>query len=386
MILRGVKKMSDDFKKKLEDYSNGLLSKEETEEVEKELDKMELYQSYLDSLMGSEEESEKGPSLEKKLVNKGKWKARLQNAWTALSLLLLFLIVGWITSAIFYSWGSPSRQDVYSDVIKAAVETTQPNITIGSTSMNGGVFTMDYEGELRKMIGRESETVEQFQTKFLFGFFNVDLPDSLSERPFFFYPENVVNYRIQDGFDQLEKLPEGTVSELYITFTDYMSTDEFLKKMEDKEMMPVWMAADTGRENERESNPIGPSEPFGFPYMGYGFRSDFKTVSKEEKKGLLGGYLTETSETESMESYGDGEKREAEFLKALHLIEEYRGRTEHLHWQSKEELKAKIDYIEENGVRLYGAVITGPSKELLKLKEEDWMGSAKIGEKRLWNW
>ncbi|MGD6853937.1 anti-sigma factor C-terminal domain-containing protein [Bacillus infantis] len=378
--------MSEDFKKKLEDYSNGLLSKEETEEVEKELDKMELYQSYLDSLMGSEEEPEKGPSLEKKLVKKGKWKARLQNAWTALSLLLLFLIVGWVTSAIFYSWGSPSRQDVYSDVIKAAVETTQPNITIGSTSMNGGVFTMDYEGELRKMIGRESETVEQFQTKFLFGFFNVDLPDSLSERPFFFYPENVVNYKITDGFDQLEKLPEGTVSELYITFTDYMSTNEFLKKMEDKEMMPVWMAADTGRENERESNPIGPAEPFGFPYMGYGFKSDFKTVSKEEKKGLLGGYSTETSETESMKSYGDGEKREAEFLKALHLIEEYRGRTEHLHWQSKEELKAKIDYIEENGVRLYGAVVTGPSKELLKLKEEDWVGSAKIGEKRLWNW
>ncbi|MGD6879985.1 anti-sigma factor C-terminal domain-containing protein [Bacillus infantis] len=378
--------MSEDFKNKLEDYSNGLLSKEETEEVEKELDKMELYQSYLDSLMGSEEEPEKGPLLEKKLVKKGKWKARLQNAWTALSLLLLFLIVGWVTSAIFYSWGSPSRQDVYSDVIKAAVETTQPNITIGSTSMNGGVFTMDYEGELRKMIGRESETVKQFQTKFLFGFFNVDLLDSLSERPFFFYPENVVNYKITDGFDQLEKLPEGTVSELYITFTDYMSTNEFLKKMEDKEMMPVWMAADTGRENERESNPIGPSEPFGFPYMGYGFRSDFKTVSKEEKKGLLGGYSTETSETESMKSYGDGEKREAEFLKALHLIEEYRGRTEHLHWQSKEELKAKIDYVEKNGVRLYGAVVTGPSKELLKLKEEDWVGSAKIGEKRLWNW
>ncbi|MEN8698493.1 anti-sigma factor [Bacillus infantis] len=375
--------MREDFKKKLEDYSNGLLSKEENEEVEKELDKMELYQSYLDSLMGSEEEPEKEYSLEKKLVKKGKWKARLQNAWTALSLLLLFLIVGWITSAIFYSWGNPSRQDTYSDVIKAAVETTQPNITIGSTSMNSGVFTMNYEGELRKMIGREKETVEQFETKFLFGFFNVDLPDSLSDRPIFFYSENVVNYKITDGFDQLEKLPEGTVSELYITFTDYMSTDDFLKKMEDKEMMPVWMAADTGRENERESNPIGPAEPFGFPYMGYGFRSDFKTVSREQKKG---GYSAETAETESIESYGDGEKREAEFLKALHLIEEYRGRTEHLHWQTKEELKAKIDYIEENGVRLYGAVVTGPSKELLKLKEEEWVGSAKLGEKRLWNW
>jgi hypothetical protein len=383
VILRGVKKMSEDFKKKLEDYSNGLLSKEETEEVEKELDKMELYQSYLDSLMGSEEETEKGPSIEKKLVKKGKWKARMQNAWTALSLLLLFLIVGWVTSAVFYSWGSPSRQDVYSDVVKAAVETTQPNVMIGSTMMSGGIFTMDYEGELRKRIGRESETVEHFETKFLFGFFNVDLPDSLSDRPIFFYPENVVSYRILDGFDQLEKLPEGTVSELYITFTNYMSTDKFLKKMEGKEMMPVWMAADTGRENERESNPVGPSEPFGFPYMGYNFRSDFKTVSREEKKE---GYSEETAETESIESYGDGEKREAEFLKALHLIEEYQGRTEHLHWQTKEELKTKVDYIEENGVRLYGAVVTGPSKELLKLKEEDWVGSAKIGEKRLWNW
>ncbi|MGD6845428.1 anti-sigma factor C-terminal domain-containing protein [Bacillus infantis] len=378
--------MSEDFKKKLEDYSNGLLSKEETEEVEKELDKMELYQSYLDSLMGSEEETEKGPSIEKKLVKKGKWKARLQNAWTALSLLLLFLIVGWVTSAIFYSWGKPDRQEIYADAIKAAVETTQPNIRIGSTGMNTGAFTMTYDGELRKMIGREEETVDRFKTKFLLGWFSFRLPNGLSDRQQFFYPENVVNYKITDGFDQLEKLPKGTVSELYITFTDYMSTDEFLKKMEDKEMMPVWMAADTGRENERESNPIGPDEPFGFPYLGYGFQSDFKKVSREEKKGLLVGYSTEISETESIDSYGDGEKREAEFLKALHLIEEYQRRTRSLHWQTKEELKTKVDYIEENGVRLYGAVVTGPSKELLKLKEEDWVGSAKIGEKRLWNW
>ena len=37
--------MSDDFKQKLRDYKDGKLSGEEREELERELEKMEVYQS-----------------------------------------------------------------------------------------------------------------------------------------------------------------------------------------------------------------------------------------------------------------------------------------------------------------------------------------------------
>jgi len=40
----------------------------------------------------------------------------------------------------------------------------------------------------------------------------------------------------------------------------------------------------------------------------------------------------------------------------------------------------------QNGIHLYGAVITGPVKELLTLREVSWVQDLRVGEVRLWNW
>ncbi|WP_268895059.1 anti sigma factor C-terminal domain-containing protein [Paenibacillus sp. USDA918EY] len=35
---------------------------------------------------------------------------------------------------------------------------------------------------------------------------------------------------------------------------------------------------------------------------------------------------------------------------------------------------------------MYGAVVTGPTKEILKLKEDPEVSAIRIGEVALWNW
>lgn len=47
--------MSEEFKEKLRRYGEGTLADEDRDEVERELEKMEVYQTYLDELMGAEE-------------------------------------------------------------------------------------------------------------------------------------------------------------------------------------------------------------------------------------------------------------------------------------------------------------------------------------------
>lgn len=42
--------------------------------------------------------------------------------------------------------------------------------------------------------------------------------------------------------------------------------------------------------------------------------------------------------------------------------------------------------MKENGVNMFGVVVTGPTREILKLKDEQWVGGMKVGEVRLWNW
>ncbi len=49
-------------------------------------------------------------------------------------------------------------------------------------------------------------------------------------------------------------------------------------------------------------------------------------------------------------------------------------------------LDERIGYLQKNGVRLYGAVITGPTKELLKLQREPLITDPFVGQTDWWNW
>lgn len=62
--------MSEEFKEKLRRYGEGTLADEDRDEVERELEKMEAYQAYLDELMGEEKPA---PDEEKSIkFGKGK--------------------------------------------------------------------------------------------------------------------------------------------------------------------------------------------------------------------------------------------------------------------------------------------------------------------------
>jgi len=86
----------------------------------------------------------------------------------------------------------------------------------------------------------------------------------------------------------------------------------------------------------------------------------------------------------SLDTYGDGELRNAHFIKSLRLMQEYKLISERV--APFIDVDASLAYVEENGVHLYGAVITGPVKELLTLREVSWVHDLRVGEVRLWNW
>lgn len=49
-------------------------------------------------------------------------------------------------------------------------------------------------------------------------------------------------------------------------------------------------------------------------------------------------------------------------------------------------LDKRYQYIKDNGVKVYGMVITGPSKELLKLQNSPNVRYATLGDIEVWNW
>jgi hypothetical protein len=72
------------------------------------------------------------------------------------------------------------------------------------------------------------------------------------------------------------------------------------------------------------------------------------------------------------------------FIDTLELLSRYKAAARAVIPSST--VKQTLNYIQNNGVQIYGMTITGPSKQLLKLKEEAFIAHIRLGEVRLWNW
>ncbi|WP_236707957.1 anti sigma factor C-terminal domain-containing protein [Brevibacillus choshinensis] len=46
----------------------------------------------------------------------------------------------------------------------------------------------------------------------------------------------------------------------------------------------------------------------------------------------------------------------------------------------------RLDYLKKNGVMVYGAVVTGPVRELEKLRQNPLFHDLKLGRLEVWNW
>ncbi|MED4582947.1 anti sigma factor C-terminal domain-containing protein [Brevibacillus choshinensis] len=45
-----------------------------------------------------------------------------------------------------------------------------------------------------------------------------------------------------------------------------------------------------------------------------------------------------------------------------------------------------MDYLKKNDVMVYGAVVTGPVRELEKLRQNPFFLDCKLGRIEVWNW
>ncbi|UOQ84721.1 anti-sigma factor [Gracilibacillus salinarum] len=172
----------------------------------------------------------------------------------------------------------------------------------------------------------------------------------------------------------LEKLPEGTVGELAFSTTDFMKAEQLIQSLADYDLRVLWMPLYTGE---------------FVNYDPYGWTGGSNLMMLSDVIGLTGGmdhdenyhqslwitWLDEGSLEDSkqlmLKNMGDLlEKPESyyqDFLRLGHLEERYQ-------------------YLEEEGFSVYGAVVTGPAKELLTLQEADFVQGEQLGEVELWNW
>lgn len=178
-------------------------------------------------------------------------------------------------------------------------------------------------------------------------------------------------------WEKLEKVHEGTVAEMAFSMDRYYSMEELLTLLEGYDIHVLWMPLNVGEENFARMYSGGGEEGSShyIPTRGLGI-GRVSTVDEEYRHSMT--YVRPGLD-------GDGVVNMKEvYLYNLQMLVKENGIQNHLLNQGY--LEKYYKWIQENDFQVYGAVVTGPVKELLQLKEIEGLRAAQVGDVTFWNW
>lgn len=367
--------MSEEWKRKLKDYYAGNLSEDEALVVEKDLERYEAYQEVIfdEFKLEEQEESERLDTLPPDQVNKI-IKNSIRNArfsLTAFVVMIILMIYPLMTMVSYLYYGLNQKAE---DLIQVAIQTvyvTEPNVSLEEMDIERefGLFSFDVYMDLYKRVGKHDIKLGDWEVGYQFSDAEFPKRNYIIENP----PKEIPNYETKklyhpdagitnpetNGWEKLEKLPEGTVAEVYISLNEVMNTKEVEELTKGTDTEWRWYAIDTGLEATGKSLDGGYLTPLGYPAQ---------------------------PDPDGWSPYNSRKPNEEQFMDSLYFLQKYEQQAigiAHAKWL---DLDYRINYIEDNGLKSYGGVITGPTKEILKLKDNDAIRGIYIGEVLLWNW
>lgn len=315
------------------------------------------------------------------------WKLSFNVIRVLLGIFLVYAVYMFTVSMIYEATNIGKRTEFYQ---KLAVDWTYPGYT-ADNSFNGTneinpLLTQKIEFPLIKIIGKEEFAITKVSlNKPLIDSFTaitVDeyYPYNRDNKYSFSLPYNpVTNEKLEETetpnvWNQLEHIHEGNVAQLAFSTNKYYSPEELLQLLSTYQVDVLWMPVYMGElKNFSEGgwsgseNDITLANPWGL--------AGFKHV--DEDFNIT--YSTTNLNTETVK-----ESQEIMLTNMERMIEEDKNLAETLLGTTY--LQERYDYLQKEGFQVYGAVVTGPVKDLLKLKELEVIHNAKLGEIKPWNW
>ncbi|EOS8270064.1 TPA: anti-sigma factor [Bacillus cereus] len=365
-----------EFKKLWEKYENGTLTQDEQEELESHIETCEECEVYLDELLAKSEPIKKRlpPQNLKVPFWKIKWKQRWQTVSFFLAVCIAIYFVGHFSSA-FYFYNMKKLTEV-DEIPALALEATIPNSrSAGGSTKVKPFFRTETEMNLFKTVGKKEFPIGTVATRSFLSSVTVK-NKSWENKPYskklsFVHPKIKEEASLKESskkvWDTLGKIHEGTVAELAISFDKVYTLQEvesiLYSAFEAQEMppSPLWYALDTGQERIDEEDFILSGGEI------IGFSEHINLPNNEEIRPKI---------------------KEDEVIEMMRILSEHKETVSKTTQTSEKELNLdkRYEYIKENGVKVYGIVITGPSKELLKLQNSPHVRYATLGDIEVWNW
>lgn len=326
--------------------------------------------------------------VQTRILKRGKWRNRLTTFIVTLITLVLVVLVpiGYtVSNSLFVNrWFAPNIQEAIR-VTADIIHFTKPGVTASNSTGENNFFSWDITFRLNEQVGRTERTVGTFRDHFIFtkltGEFN--WKDGQHRMPFNFRfpgeanPEGSGETINSNGWKTLHKLPEGTVAQLAVSLDHLMTHDEYFNLIKKYDVSTVWLAVDTGIEKELSirNQVLGSGLVFGYApdalnYGDNGNAASYTIQINGEGKRRAQAYMDE------IDYLLNHQKWTNVLFDTIQTDPQVRGVT----------LEQRFAYLQKNGVKLYGAVLTGPTKELLKLQGEKEVSAPFVGIIDWWNW
>lgn len=303
-----------------------------------------------------------------KILLSGKYRARWNTIITILSIILLLIPVGYLSTIIFYSINNNANNQITT--LETMYSVTKPNMEIDDSAIESEfnpTLGLNISAPIKNTVGDLEKKVGTYHSNIIFGKIkdqNISLnineaPSDLRDKKFpFVYGGVTVPSYLSNGWSHLDQVPKGTVAEVYLSFDKAYTPKEVKNMFKDKNVKIVWNAVYTGMEEKMEDLSGSVVTPVGYPENNSPFEnSDFQEKPSQEL-----------------------------FLDQMDYLDQHKGIVEQLMGEASLAGSERIHYLNKNGVMLYGVVITGPSKEILKLEESNNIRALYVNQVDLWNW
>lgn len=304
------------------------------------------------------------------IIKASKLKARWNTILTSLTIILLIVPATYFLTVTYYSISGKANNEITAT--ETIYSLTRPNLQIGDMEMEAEVtpfFGLHLSAPLYKQVGRELFNAGDYQTKITPGnnqditekLLINDIPmDTMGKEFVFHYPDSDIPFPdyLNQGWEQLENVPEGTVTEAFLSLDRSYTSEELEDLVSDYDVDLVWNAVDTGVEKEMVDEEGRFVTPIGYP---------------------------ENNEAPANSSFESEDNQEL-FMEQLQYLNKHKKLTDSIRKDISLAAQERLNYLEENGIEIYGIVVTGPSKEILEMEQQSEIQGIYIGETEFWNW
>ncbi|KAA0965749.1 anti-sigma factor [Sporosarcina sp. ANT_H38] len=305
---------------------------------------------------------------QQQIIKKGRNTATKKNIMVSLAILLLIVPVMTLGTYLYYATGGKANNLI--EVGTSTIYVTEPNMSLEPMRINTdiGFFSMNMMFDIYKKIGRENYKVGDYDVYFAFDKPAFSEKNLVLERPLpeipsketesLIHPKVPIPAALYSQWAILNGLPEGTVAEVHVSMSEIMTPKE-LEELLGQDIEIRWLAVDTGLEQRQVDQEGVPITPLGYPAQ-----VDHTTWSPFN---------------------GEDKTNAQVFMEMLTFLEKNEAVAEKIARAKSLALKERISYINDNGIRIYAATVTGSTSELRDMEGNNKVRAIKVGEVKLWN-